>query len=86
MKGTRCQGQNAGLIRQGRYDPGVAMALVDSRIAAQAVEIPFAIHIPDKDTGATVKDDRNGMIIMCAVSLLQLQVSAGQVSQRLRGR
>jgi hypothetical protein len=62
------------------------MALVDSGIAAQAVKIPFAIYIPDKYPCAAVKDDRDGMIIVCAVFLFQFQVGTRQIGQGLLGR
>jgi hypothetical protein len=64
----------------------MAMPLINGRIAAQAVKIPFPIHIPDKDTKAAVQNYRDGMIVVRAVSLLQFQVGAGQVGHRRGGR
>jgi hypothetical protein len=55
----------------------VAVSLIDGGIAAEAVKISLAVHIPDVDAGAFVKDDGKGVIIVGAISLFEFEIMKG---------
>jgi hypothetical protein len=52
----------------------MAMALVDSRISAQKIIIPFTGNIPQVTTGSFSDDGRNGMIIVSSVMMLEINI------------
>ena len=56
---------------EGLHYPGVAMALIDSRISRKKIEIAFAFDIPDEDSLATFQHYRKRVVIMGAVPLFQ---------------
>jgi hypothetical protein len=57
----------------------MAMALVNGGIAAEAVKIPMAIHVPDVDSEAPGKDNRDGMVVVGAIFLFQPEIVKRQI-------
>jgi hypothetical protein len=56
------------------------MALVDGGIAAKTVVITAAVDIPYMDAGPPCEDYGDGMIVMSAIFLFELQVAEGQIA------
>lgn len=61
---ARGQGQTAGLLGQGLDQFWVAMALVDSAVGGEEVNVMLAFGIPDIDTLSAGEDDRERMVVV----------------------
>jgi hypothetical protein len=50
------------------------MTLVDRGIAAEAINIPVAVDVPDVNAGAAIEDDGEGMVIVGAIFLFEFEI------------
>ncbi len=73
-EGARGEGEPFGLLNERPHDAWVAVALVDRRVGAQAVQVTFALHIPDPDPLSPFDDHINRVIGVRAVGVLQSDV------------
>ena len=77
VEGARAEGQARGLFTESGNQLGMAVALVDSRVGGQEVQILATLRIPDTGALSTSKDDRQGVIVVSSVGMLELESLAG---------
>ena len=78
VEGARGEAEHVGLVFQGLYNAGVAVALVHGRIGGEEVEIFLSLHVPHVDAFTLVQHHGQGVIVVGAVLFFQLhQLFAG---------
>eukprot|EP00047_Mylnosiga_fluctuans_P001584 m.221006 g.221006 ORF g.221006 m.221006 type:complete len:320 (-) comp10495_c0_seq1:8-967(-) len=71
VEGTRGQGEDIGLLVQSSQDLGMAVALVHSGVGAEKVEVLLAINVPDMHALAAVQDNRQRVVVVGAILVLE---------------
>jgi hypothetical protein len=57
-------------VRVGGAHLGVAVALIERRVAAEEVKVAAAVDVPHEDALAAVEHHGEGVVVVCAVELL----------------
>lgn len=78
VKGSRAQGQGAGLVDEGLDELGVAVALVDGAVGRQKVEIVLALGVPDVAALGLAEDDGQRVVVVGGVLVLGLDALVGR--------
>ncbi|MNX23551.1 hypothetical protein D3C86_535520 [compost metagenome] len=76
-EGARRQGDLGGLLGQGLEDAGMAVALVHRGVRAEAVQVPLALDIFDPDPLRTLDQHRQGMVVMGAQPVFEVDEFSG---------
>ena len=74
MKGAGGERETSRLRDERINNPGMTVSLVDCRISRQEIVIPFAVDVPEKNAFTPGEHDRKGVVVMCPVFRLQVQV------------
>lgn len=67
------QSQPVHLLDRGLPDSRMAMALVESRIRGQHVQVFVVLSVPDPDTAPPCQDDRQRMVVVSSIPLTQFK-------------
>ena len=72
VESARGEAEHVGLVFQGFYDAGVAVALVHGRIGGEEVEIFLSFHIPHVDAFTLVQHYGQGVVVVGTIALFQI--------------
>ena len=65
------------ILCQGAYNAGVAVALIDGRIAAQKIVVALSIYIPQVHALAPLQHYRQWVVVVGAMGLFQIEIILG---------
>ena len=71
VEGPRRQGQRARLVHDRLHQPGVAVPLVHGGVGRQEVVVLLALHVPHGAAGPPREHDREGVVVVGAVAILE---------------
>lgn len=84
MECARRQGQTAGLLSQGLDQLWMAVALVDSTVSGEEVNVVLAFGIPDIDTLSAGEDDGKWVVVVGCELILGSDRGLGRGRMEMR--
>lgn len=72
VEGTGAEGEPAGLLGESLDELGVAVALVDSTVGGEEIDVVFALRVPDVDARGLGEDDGERVVVVCRKFELRL--------------
>ena len=72
VKRARDDGQGADLLANRLDQPRVGVAVTDGGVGAHHVEILLAVLVRDPDAFATREDDRQRVVVVCAITVFEI--------------
>lgn len=72
VEGAGAEGEPAGLLGEGLDELGVAVALVDSTVGGEEIDVVLALGVPDVDARGLGEDDGERVVVVCSKFVLRL--------------